>query len=82
MGLVTGAQKVNNLTLLRSPEALAKWRTGRGGVMGTSAAAGLGRERSGSGSYLVFRFVPLRSLPGHLEYISACLSNPLRRRAL
>lgn len=74
--------KVNNVTLLRSPEAFAQWRAGRGGVLGTSAAAGLGRERSGSGSYLVFRFVPLRSLPGHLEYISACLSNPLRRRAL
>jgi len=66
----------NNASLLADPATLAQWRAGRGGVLGVAAAAALGRQTDGRGAYIAATFTPLRSTPGHREYVSACFSNP------
>lgn len=67
---------VNNVTLLRSAASLREWRAGRGGVLGTSAVAGLGRVPDGGGSYFASSFAPPQPPPGRREYTTSCLSNP------
>jgi len=66
----------NNATLLADPATVEQWRAGRGGVLGVAAAAALGRQTDGLGTYIEAMFTPWRSAPGRREYVSTCLSNP------
>lgn len=67
---------VNNGTLLNSPATLAAWRAGRGGVLGMSVAAGLGRVPDDAGAYLGAAFATLQGPPGRRDFATACLGNP------